>query len=137
MSAVCRDCLQPSEAHDYRCLSCGSPRLVANAELDSLAIAHIDCDAFYASVEKRDDPSLKDRPVIVGGGRRGVVAACCYVARLYGVRSAMPMFKALEACPNAVVIPPNMGKYARVGAEIREMMRSKTPLIEPLSIDEA
>jgi DNA polymerase IV len=137
MSTLCRDCLRPSEGHEPRCLSCGSPRLLAHAELDDLVIAHIDCDAFYASVEKRDDPSLKDRPVIVGGGRRGVVAACCYVARLYGVRSAMPMFKALEACPSAVVIPPDMAKYARVGGEIRELMRKKTPLVEPLSIDEA
>jgi DNA polymerase IV len=137
MKELCRDCLKPSEGHDFRCPSCGSPRLVRHAELDGLAIAHVDCDAFYASVEKRDDPSLKDKPVIVGGGRRGVVAACCYVARLYGVRSAMPMFKALEACPSAVVIRPDMAKYARIGTEIRELMRAKTPLVEPLSIDEA
>src|SRR5690349_10267309 len=137
MSALCRDCLNPCEGSDSRCPACGSPRLVVHAELERLAIAHVDCDAFYASVEKRDDPSLKDRPVIVGGGRRGVVAACCYVARLYGVRSAMPMFKALEACPSAIVIHPDMAKYARVGAEIRELMRAKTPLVEPLSIDEA
>jgi len=137
MSALCRDCLNPWEGSDSRCPACGSPRLVVHAELEHLAIAHVDCDAFYASVEKRDDPSLKDRPVIVGGGRRGVVAACCYVARLYGVRSAMPMFKALEACPSAIVIHPDMVKYARVGAEIRELMRAKTPLVEPLSIDEA
>jgi len=102
-----------------------------------LSIAHIDCDAFYASVEKRDDPSLADRPVIIGGGRRGVVAACCYVARLYGVRSAMPMFKALKACPDAVVIRPDMEKYGRIGRSIREAMRSVTPLVEPVSIDEA
>ncbi|HEY9567034.1 MAG TPA: DNA polymerase IV, partial [Thalassobaculum sp.] len=99
--------------------------------------AHLDCDAFYASVEKRDDPSLHDRPVIVGGGRRGVVSAACYVARVYGVRSAMPMFKALEACPHAVVIKPNIEKYAAVGAEVRRLMRDVTPLVEPLSIDEA
>ena len=124
-------------ANAGRCPACGSPRLIAHAELDDLAIAHIDCDAFYASVEKRDDPSLKDKPVIVGGGRRGVVSAACYIARLYGVRSAMPMFKALAACPNAVVVTPDMAKYSRVGGEIREMMRSLTPLVEPLSIDEA
>ncbi len=102
-----------------------------------LAIAHIDCDAFYASIEKRDNPDLQDVPVIVGGGQRGVVSTCCYIARIYGVRSAMPMFKALEACPDAVVIKPNMEKYSRVGREIRERMRALTPLVEPLSIDEA
>jgi DNA polymerase-4 len=105
--------------------------------LNELAIAHIDCDAFYASVEKRDRPELADRPVIVGGGRRGVVAAACYVARVYGVRSAMPMFKALEACPDAVVVRPDMAKYAAVGRQVRELMRAVTPLVEPLSIDEA
>src|SRR3546814_633997 len=97
----------------------------------------IDCNAFYAAVEKRDDPGLADRPVVIGGGRRGVVAAACYIARLYGVRSAMPMFKALDACPDAVVIRPNMAKYRAVGLQIRELMRSVTPLVEPLSIDEA
>jgi DNA polymerase IV len=136
MSALCRDCLS-SAAPAPRCPACGSPRLITHDELDGLAIAHIDCDAFYASVEKRDDPSLRDKPVIVGGGRRGVVSAACYIARLYGVRSAMPMFKALAACPSAVVIRPDMAKYARVGGEIREMMRALTPLVEPLSIDEA
>ncbi len=136
MSALCRDCLRSGPAAP-RCPACGSPRVIAHDELDGLAIAHIDCDAFYASVEKRDDPSLKGKPVIVGGGRRGVVSAACYIARLYGVRSAMPMFKAMAACPNAVVIRPDMAKYTRVGAEIREMMRALTPLVEPLSIDEA
>src|SRR5690606_34334486 len=106
-------------------------------ELADLSIAHLDCDAFYASVEKRDDPSLRDKPVIVGGGQRGVVAAACYVARLYGVRSAMPMFKALAACPDAVVIKPNMAKYREVGEAIRQRMRALTPLVQPLSIDEA
>jgi DNA polymerase-4 len=142
LKALCRDCLHGFAAGNVvaagaRCPACGSPRIIAHAELDELAIAHIDCDAFYASVEKRDDPSLKDKPVIVGGGRRGVVSAACYIARLYGVRSAMPMFKALAACPNAVVVTPDMAKYSRVGGEIREMMRSLTPLVEPLSIDEA
>ena len=103
----------------------------------ALSIAHVDCDAFYATVEKRDDPSLADKPVIVGGGRRGVVSAACYIARTYGVRSAMPMFKALAACPDAVVVPPNMAKYARVGHEVRELMLALTPAVEPLSIDEA
>jgi DNA polymerase-4 len=102
-----------------------------------LSIAHIDCDAFYAAIEKRDNPELQDVPVIVGGGQRGVVSTCCYIARIYGVRSAMPMFKALEACPQAVVIRPDMDKYAAVGREIRDRMRALTPLVEPLSIDEA
>ena len=111
--------------------------MLSHPELGELSIAHIDCDAFYASVEKRDDPRLADLPVIIGGGRRGVVSAACYVARIYGVHSAMPMFKALELCPDAVVIRPSMDKYAREGLRIREMMRTLTPLIEPLSIDEA
>jgi DNA polymerase-4 len=103
----------------------------------ALAIAHIDCDAFYASIEKRDDPSLEDQPVIIGGGRRGVVSTACYIARLYGVKSAMPMFKALKACPDAVVIRPRMDVYAVEGKRIRAMMEDVTPLVEPLSIDEA
>lgn len=97
----------------------------------------MDCDAFYAAVEKRDNPALKDKPLIIGGGKRGVVSTACYIARIRGVRSAMPMFKALEACPDAVVIPPNMEKYVRVGREVRAMMQALTPLVEPLSIDEA
>ena len=111
--------------------------MIHHNELSGLTIAHIDCDAFYASVEKRDDPSLADKPVIVGGGQRGVVSAACYIARIYGVHSAMPMFKALEACPNAVVIRPNMSKYAAVGQQVRTLMREATPLVEPISIDEA
>jgi DNA polymerase-4 len=136
---LCRDCgvagKQPETLR--RCPACGSPRRLVHAELDRLAVAHIDCDAFYANVEKRDDPTLRDRPVIVGGRHRGVVLAACYVARLYGVRSAMPMFKALAACPGAVVVPPDMAKYRRVGHQIRAMMQELTPLVEPLSIDEA
>jgi DNA polymerase-4 len=135
--SLCRDCLARFDGQRRRCPSCGSPRVVCHPELDRLAIAHVDCDAFYASVEKRDDPSLADRPVIVGGGRRGVVSTCCYVARTFGVRSAMPMFKALKACPDAVVIKPDMEKYVRVGRQIRGMMTALTPLVEPLSIDEA
>lgn len=135
--ALCRDCSARAPASARRCPECGSPRLVSHPELDTLTIAHIDCDAFYASVEKRDNPDLRDKPVIVGGGQRGVVSTCCYIARIYGVRSAMPMFKALEACPDAVVIPPNMAKYEAVGHEIRDRMRALTPLVEPLSIDEA
>lgn len=136
---LCRDCLAEYDSKRIatRCADCGSPRIVSHSELAKLTIAHIDCDAFYASIEKRDDPSLKDMPVIVGGGHRGVVSAACYVARLYGVRSAMPMFKALKACPEAVVIRPNMAKYSGVGGEIRAIMRDYTPLVQPLSIDEA
>jgi DNA polymerase-4 len=137
LRALCRDCGARPAPSAARCARCGSPRLVRHPELDTLAIAHIDCDAFYASIEKRDNPELQDLPVIVGGGQRGVVSTCCYIARIYGVRSAMPMFKALEACPQAIVIKPDMAKYASVGKEIRERMRALTPLVEPLSIDEA
>lgn len=143
MSALCRDCLTtqpdaiPPDESSERCATCGSPRIVAHPELQGLAIAHIDCDAFYANVEKRDRPELRDQPVIIGGGRRGVVSTACYVARLYGIHSAMPMFKALKACPDATVLRPDMAKYSRIGREIRQMMRDLTPLVEPLSIDEA
>ncbi len=136
MSALCRSCfaVTPDRA---RCPACGSHRLVSHAELHDLSIAHLDCDAFYASVEKRDRPELRDKPVIVGGGRRGVVTAACYVARVYGVHSAMPMFKAKKLCPEATVIYPDMAKYQRAGRRIREIMLETTPLVEPLSIDEA
>src|SRR6202035_1239450 len=139
MSGLCRDCgaLAPKPAVSGRCAGCGSPRLVVHDELAALSIAHIDCDAFYATVEKRDRPELAEQPVIVGGRQRGVVLACCYVARLYGVRSAMPMFKALAACPHAGVIRPDMAKYREVGRAVRAEMRRLTPLVEPLSIDEA
>ncbi|MBL0371266.1 DNA polymerase IV [Rhizobium sp. KVB221] len=133
----CRDCLAPAAAGRTRCSKCGSPRLLHHQELDRLTIAHIDCDAFYASVEKRDNPDLADKPVIIGGGKRGVVSTACYVARIHGVKSAMPMFKALDLCPNAVVIKPDMEKYVRVGRQIRSMMHDLTPLVQPLSIDEA
>jgi DNA polymerase-4 len=136
MPALCRDCLNLFPAGP-RCEACRSPRVVSHDELDKLRIAHVDCDAFFAAVEKRDDPSLADKPVIIGGGRRGVVATACYVARTYGVRSAMPMFKALAACPDAVVIRPDMDKYRVAGRAVREMMLALTPLVEPLSIDEA
>jgi DNA polymerase-4 len=136
---LCRDCgvLGTSSVRSERCDACGSPRLVRHGELHTLSIAHVDCDAFYATVEKRDRRDLADRPVIIGGGTRGVVLACCYAARLYGVRSAMPMFKALAACPDAVVIRPDMAKYREVGRQVRAEMRRLTPLVEPLSIDEA
>lgn len=133
----CRDCLTLQRSPTRRCERCGSPRLARHPELYRLHLAHIDCDAFYAAVEKRDDPALKDKPVIVGGGKRGVVSTACYIARINGVRSAMPMFKALEACPEAIVIKPNMEKYVRVGREVRAMMQALTPLVEPISIDEA
>lgn len=133
----CRDCLTTQAAVARRCEACGSPRLLRHPELYSLSLGHIDCDAFYAAVEKRDNPALRDRPVIIGGGKRGVVSTACYIARIRGVRSAMPMFKALDACPDAVVIKPDMEKYVRVGRQIREMMFALTPLVEPISIDEA
>ena len=137
----CRDCLVEFSADrgaEPRCPICGSPRVVSARRAGGLTIAHVDCDAFYASIEKRDDPSLADQPVIVGGGgRRGVVATCCYIARTFGVRSAMPTGRALALCPRAVVLRPDMAKYARVGREIRERMQRLTPLVEPLSIDEA
>lgn len=136
----CRDCLASlprDDATSDRCPSCRSPRLLKHEEIDQLSIPHIDCDAFYASIEKRDRPAVRDKPLIVGGGKRGVVATCCYVARTYGVRSAMPMFKALAACPQAVVIAPDMAKYTRIGRQIRALMRELTPLVEPISIDEA
>jgi DNA polymerase-4 len=134
---LCRDCLTRFEGKAGRCPRCSGPRLVSHPELLLLSIAHVDCDAFYATIEKRDNPALTDKPVIVGGSHRGVVAAACYVARTFGVHSAMPMFKALKACPHAVVIPPNMAKYASVGREVRELMLALTPAVEPLSIDEA
>lgn len=136
-TGFCRDCMTAFSVRPGRCRHCGSPRLIGHAELFSLAIAHIDCDAFYASIEKRDNPELRDKPVIIGGGKRGVVSTACYIARISGVRSAMPMFKALEACPQAVVIRPDMEKYVSVGRQLRAMMLELTPLVEPLSIDEA
>lgn len=137
---LCRDCLRDHDGDDgepRRCPACGSPRLLRHPERDSLSLAHIDCDAFYAAVEKRDDPSLIDKPVIIGGGKRGVVSTACYIARTYGVRSAMPMFKALKACPEAVVVKPDMAKYVAVGRQVRRLMQELTPLVEPISIDEA
>jgi DNA polymerase-4 len=133
----CRDCLADLDFATKRCSACGSPRLVRHHALPALTLAHIDCDAFYATVEKRDNPELADRPVIIGGGKRGVVAAACYISRTFGVRSAMPMFKALALCPHAAVIRPDMAKYVRVGREVRHAMQALTPLVEPLSIDEA
>jgi DNA polymerase-4 len=139
LGILCRNCgwQQRAAAPPQRSPACGSPRLLAHPELDSLSIAHVDCDAFYASIEKRDDPSLRDKPLIVGGGQRGVVSTCCYIARQFGVHSAMPMFTARRLCPDAVVLPPNMAKYVAVSRQVRALMDRLTPLVEPLSIDEA
>ncbi len=139
MTSLCRECgaLAADPPAERRCGECGSPRLLEHPELSELTLAHVDCDAFYATVEKRDHPELLHRPVIVGGGHRGVVLACCYVARLHSIRSAMPMFKALEACPDAVVIRPDMAKYRAVSEQVRALMESVTPQVQPLSIDEA
>ena len=136
MPALCRACLTPFDAGP-RCPACGSPLVVADDELFTLSIAHMDCDAFYASVEKRDHPSLRDKPLIIGGGRRGVVSTACYIARIRGVHSAMPMFQALKLCPDAVVLRPRMEAYAQVSRQIRAMMEELTPAVEPLSLDEA
>jgi DNA polymerase IV len=137
MKAFCRDCFWQGEAAVRRCPKCGGPRVVAHPELDELSIAHMDCDAFYASVEKRDRPELRDLPVIVGGGKRGVVTTCCYIARIKGIRSAMPMFKALKLCPEAVVIKPDFSKYRFESKRILGMAGDLTPLIQNLSLDEA
>ena len=136
MPSLCRDCLTLFSTGP-RCPACRSPRLVTHPELETLTIAHMDCDAFYASVEKRDNPSLRDQPIIVGGGQRGVVSTCCYLARIHGVRSAMPMFQALKLCPEAVVVKPRMSVYVEVSRQIRALMEQLTPSIQPLSLDEA
>jgi DNA polymerase-4 len=137
MSALCRDCLRFFTHAPDRCPACASPRLVAHAELADLFVAHLDCDAFYASVEKRDRPELRDRPVIVGGATRGVVTTACYIARISGVRSAMPMFQARRMCPDAVIIPPDFRKYSAVSRQIFAKVRALTPLVQNLSLDEA
>jgi len=136
MASLCRDCLSEIPAV-RRCPRCGSPRSRSHPELFDLNIAHMDCDAFYASVEKRDNPDLDGKPVIIGGGRRGVVSTACYIARIRGVRSAMPMFQALKLCPDAVIIKPRMDAYVDASRAIRTMMEELTPAIEPLSLDEA
>ena len=136
MPSLCRDCLATFDTA-RRCPACGRPRIISHPELFDLTVAHMDCDAFYASVEKHDDPSLRDKPVIIGGGRRGVVSTACYIARIRGVRSAMPMFQALKLCPDAVVVKGRMDRYVEVSRAIREMMDDLTPVVEPLSLDEA
>lgn len=135
-SAFCRDCLTVC-APKPRCQHCASPRVLQHPELFDLSIAHMDCDAFYASVEKRDNPEIRDKPVIIGGGKRGVVSTACYIARINGVHSAMPMFKALKLCPDAVVVPPRINAYVEASKQIKEMMSELSPIIEPLSLDEA
>jgi len=137
ISALCRDCLYADTRESDICPQCGSDRMIAHGELGQLSIAHIDCDAFYAAIEKRDDPSLIDKPLLIGGGKRGVVATACYIARPYGPRSAMPMYKALQLCPHAVVMRPNMEKYRVASHQIRDILSSATPLVEPVSVDEA
>ncbi|WP_406721414.1 DNA polymerase IV [Thioclava litoralis] len=138
MATLCRSCLAHyPDNFRGRCPRCRRDGLVCHDEIFSLGIAHMDCDSFYASVEKRDNPSLAAKPLIVGGGTRGVVTTCCYVARIYGVRSAMPMFQARKLCPDAVILPPRISYYAEVSREIRAKMARLTPLIEPLSLDEA
>ena len=136
MTSLCRDCLLTGPDSN-RCASCRSSRMIAHPELLDLPIAHMDCDAFYASVEKRDNPDLADKPVIIGGGLRGVVSTACYIARIHGVKSAMPMFQALKLCPDAVIVKPRMSVYADVSRQIRQMMDELSPAIEPLSLDEA
>ncbi len=137
MDILCRDCCTALATDGAVCPQCGSHRLLRHPELFGLHIAHVDADAFFASIEKRDDPTLADKPVIVGGGHRGVVSTCCYIARISGVRSAMPMFKAKKLCPDAVIIKPDLAKYAHEGRRIRALMQTLTPLVQPMSIDEA
>ncbi|RMB04478.1 DNA polymerase IV [Eilatimonas milleporae] len=144
MTFLCRDCDSvtdtdgdPAQTIPVDCPVCGRPRILRHPELFKLSIAHVDCDAFFAAVEKRDNPDLKNKPLIIGGGRRGVVSTACYIARMSGVRSAMPMFKARKLCPDAIVLKPDMAKYKTAGAQIREMFQALTPLVEPLSVDEA
>ena len=137
MSGLCRDCFWIGDAEPARCPRCASPRVLRHGELTRLSIAHLDCDAFYASVEKRDRPELRDQPVIVGGGVRGVVTTCCYIARISGVRSAMPMFQARRLCPQAVIIKPDFTKYRTESGRIMQTLQALTPLVQPLSLDEA
>jgi DNA polymerase-4 len=137
VTAFCRDCLTDIKDDVTRCGACGGRRLLSHPELATLSIAHLDCDAFYAAIEKRDDPALAMKPVIIGGGKRGVVSTACYVARTFGVKSAMPMFEALKLCPHATVIRPNFAKYTEASRAVRDFMRGLTPLVEPLSLDEA
>jgi len=141
IACLCRSCFHGfTEKHiskHIECPACGKPQILSHPELFKLSIAHMDCDAFYASIEKRDNPNLASKPVIIGGEKRGVVSTACYIARMSGVKSAMPMYKAKKLCPDAVIIHPNMKRYSEVGHAIRQRMKTLTPLIEPLSVDEA
>ncbi|MBR9835444.1 MAG: DNA polymerase IV [Alphaproteobacteria bacterium] len=136
MASLCRDCDSREISGIGACETCGSGRIVSHPRLDDLSIAHIDCDAFFAAIEKRDNPELRDKPVLVGGSKRGVVATCCYIARLNGVRSAMPMFKALKLCPEAVVVPPRREAYSEASRQVRDRLQTLTPLVQMISIDE-
>ncbi|MGB0541448.1 MAG: DNA polymerase IV [Hyphomicrobiales bacterium] len=134
---VCRECFKTFNEKKEFCNKCYSANLVSNNEIENLNIAHVDCDAFYAAIEKRDNPKYKNFPIIIGGGKRGVVATACYIARTRGVKSAMPMYKALKLCPDAIIIKPNMQKYKKASKVINNLMKEITPLVEPLSLDEA
>jgi len=136
LPSLCRDCCSLHQSQLDKCPSCGSRRLVLHPELQNLSIAHIDCDAFYAAIHKRDDPKLANVPVIVGGGHRGVVSTACYLARASGVKSAMPMFQALKLCKDAVVIKPDIALYSSVGKQVRDLCQQLTPAVEMVSIDE-
>ena len=139
MRILCRDCGRDDleTPPGGPCPHCGAARLIRHPELANLSIAHLDCDAFYATIEKRDNPALANEPVLVGGRERGVVMACCYIARRFGVRSAMPMKRALDLCPQGVIVKPDMGKYRDVSRQVKALMEEVTPAIEPLSLDEA
>ena len=137
ITSICRECLSTFDSKVLYCANCESLNLISHKEIEKLDIAHVDCDAFYASIEKRDNPKLKNSAVIIGGGKRGVVATACYLARIKGVRSAMPMYKALKLCPSAIIIKPNMSKYRDASKKIQNLMNQLTPLTEPISLDEA
>ena len=137
ITSICRECFSTFDSKVLYCSNCESLNLISHKEIEKLDIAHVDCDAFYASIEKRDNPKLKNSAVIIGGGKRGVVATACYLARIKGVRSAMPMYKALKLCPSAIIIKPNMSKYRDASRKIQNLMNQLTPLTEPISLDEA